>query len=145
MKLKIVNSGLKGLIKSVLGWDPGAVVKNPAWKVGDHGFKPHYGLQVSKRQNVELSSPLTCNDSILWGASVTERLCAWPQTASTGISNPVSGGAVSSHLYHHPQGVLLAQFSLCTQRWPQPPFIWFVVRFISRVNKIIVIGNKMRA
>ena len=33
--------------------------------------QPHSGLQVSKRQNV--SSPLIRNDSILWGASVTER------------------------------------------------------------------------
>ena len=40
-------------------------------KVGDPGFEPHSGLQVSKKQNV--SSPLTREDSILWGASVTER------------------------------------------------------------------------
>ena len=46
-------------------------LKLPAWKVGDHGFEPHSGIQVSKKQNV--SSPLTRNDSILWGASVTER------------------------------------------------------------------------
>ena len=43
----------------------------PSWKVGDRGLEPHSGLQVSKQQNV--SSPLTRKDSILWGASVTER------------------------------------------------------------------------
>ena len=45
--------------------------KLPVWKVENRGFKPHYGLQVSKKQNV--SSPLTREDSILWGASVTEK------------------------------------------------------------------------
>ena len=43
----------------------------PAWKVGDRGFEPHSGLQVSKKQNV--SSSLTGNNSILWGTSVTEK------------------------------------------------------------------------
>ena len=43
----------------------------PAWKVGDHGFEPHSGLQVSKKQNV--SSPLTRKYLLLWGTSVTER------------------------------------------------------------------------
>ena len=46
-------------------------LKLPAWKVRDRGFEPHSGLQVSKKQNV--SSPLTHNDLILWGTSVTER------------------------------------------------------------------------
>ena len=46
-------------------------LKLPARKVGDRGFEPQSGLRVSKKQNV--SSPLTCNDSILWRASVTER------------------------------------------------------------------------
>ena len=45
--------------------------KPHAWKVGDCMFKPHSGLRVSKKQNV--SSPLTRNDSILRGTSVTER------------------------------------------------------------------------
>ena len=48
----------------------GAVV-NAAWKVGDRGFEPHSGYQVLKKQHV--SSPLTRNDAILWGASVTEK------------------------------------------------------------------------
>ena len=41
-----------------------------AWKVGDCGFKPLSGIHISKKHNV--SYPLTRNDSILWGASVTE-------------------------------------------------------------------------
>ena len=45
-------------------------LKLSAWKVGDCGFKLS-GLQASMKQN--LSSPLTRKDSILWGASVTER------------------------------------------------------------------------
>ena len=35
------------------------------------GFEPHSDFQVSKKQNV--SSPLTRNYLILWGASMTER------------------------------------------------------------------------
>ena len=46
-------------------------LKLPAWKVGDCGFEPHSGLQVSKKQNI--SSTLTRKDSLLWGDSVTER------------------------------------------------------------------------
>ena len=44
---------------------------NATWEVGDGGFEPHYGLQVSKKQKV--SSLLTRNDSILSKASVTEK------------------------------------------------------------------------
>ena len=40
----------------------------PAWKVGDAGFNPHSGLQVSEEKNV--SSPLTREDSILWASYV---------------------------------------------------------------------------
>ena len=43
-------------------------LKLPAWKVGDRGFEPSSGIQVSKKQNVFF--PLT---SILLGASLTER------------------------------------------------------------------------
>ena len=64
-------------------------LKLPACKVGDRGFEPYSGLQVSKEQNV--SSPLTRKDSILWGASDREVACS-----------------ASDHL----QEVLLAQFSL---------------------------------
>ena len=53
-------------------------LKLPAWKVGNRGFEPHSGVQVSKKQNV--SFMLTHKDLILWGASVTERWRARPQT-----------------------------------------------------------------
>ena len=68
----------------------------PAWKVGDRGLEPHSDLQVSMKQNV--STPLTRKDSILWGASVTQRQRARLQTARALISNPVSGG--QCHLIH---------------------------------------------
>ena len=71
-------------------------VKLPAWKVGHRGYEPHSVLPVSKKQNV--SSPLTRKDSILWGASVSERWRAQPQTARARISNPVSGGSVISFI-----------------------------------------------
>ena len=71
-------------------------VKLPAWKVGHREYEPHSVLPVLKKQNV--SSPLTRKDSILWGASVSERWRARPQTARARISNPVSGG--QCHLIH---------------------------------------------
>ena len=46
-----------------MGGRCGAVVKVACLEVGDRWFEPHSGLRVLKKQNV--SSPLTCNDSIL--------------------------------------------------------------------------------
>ena len=46
-------------------------LKLPAWKVRDRGFEHHSGFQVSKKQYVPF--PFTHKDSILWGASVTEK------------------------------------------------------------------------
>ena len=57
-----------------------------------------------KEKNV--SFPLTRNDSILWGTSVTKRWRAQPQTARAQISNPVSGG--QCHLVHF---TILRRFS----------------------------------
>ena len=85
-------------------------LKLPAWKVGDRGFEPLSGLQVSKKQTV--SSPLTREDL---------KYCAelwWPKGSvfgrrPTGLEFPIlCMRAVSSHSSHHPQEVLLAQFSL---------------------------------
>ena len=59
------------LVFKQLTWALMQWLKLPAWKVGDRGFKPHYGLQVPKKQYV--SSPLTRKDSFLWRAFVTER------------------------------------------------------------------------
>ena len=54
---------------------PGAVIKAACLKIGDRGFVPRYGIQVLKKQDI--SSPLTRIYSILWGASLTERLRAY--------------------------------------------------------------------
>ena len=79
----------------------------PAWKVRDRGFEPHSGLQV---ENV--SSPLTRKDSILWG-NLHDREIAWSASDRRGSSfAPCVWRAVSSHSSHHPQEVLLPQFSL---------------------------------
>ena len=78
----------------------------PAWKVGDRRFEARSGTQVLKKQ--KFSSPLNRKDSIMWGASVTERQRAWPQTARAQISNYVSGG--QCHLTHL---TILRKFS-----WP---------------------------
>ena len=74
-------------------WWAGALepwLKLPAWKVEGLGFELHSGLQILKKQNA--SSPFTRNDSILWRASMTDRLRARAQATSARISNYVSGG-----------------------------------------------------
>ena len=61
-----VSGGQCHLIHFAIPMRAGALVqwlRLPAWDVGDRGFEPHSGLQVSKKQNVP--SSLTHNDSIL--------------------------------------------------------------------------------
>ena len=74
----------------------------------------HSGFKVTN-----VPSPLTRRYSVLWGASVTERWPAPPQTVRARISNPVSGEvwrAVSSHSSHHPQQVLMVSLDyMCTK------------------------------
>ena len=81
-------------------------LKLPAWKVGDRVFEPHSGLQISKKHNV--SSSLSCEDPILWGACVTESV--WPQCPNF---KSCVWRAVSSNSSHHPEEVHLERFSLC--------------------------------
>ena len=113
------NRWMVWLIQQGLAWRPRCVktcfqedgLKLPVWKVGDRGTGPRSGIQVSKKQNV--SYPLTREDSILWGASVTERWRARPQTARVQISSPVSGG--QCHMSHL---TILRRFS-----WPSLAYI----------------------
>ena len=77
------------------------------------GLKPdsfHFisfsGIQVSKKQSV--SSSLTCN---LWETSVTKRPCSASDHRRSNFESCV-WRTVSSHSSHHPQEVLLAQFSM---------------------------------
>ena len=99
-------------------------LKMPAWKVGDCGFQPHSGLQVSKIQYV--SSPLTRKDSILWPRGnvlvlrppgLEFQTCVWR--------------AVSSH---HPQEVLLAQFSLHVHKGGLKPYAFHLCPDICRTR-----------
>ena len=88
------------------------IKKNLLSLLGDHGFEPHSGLQVSKKQNV--SSSLTRKDSILWDFES----CVWR--------------AVSSHLSHHPQDLLLAQFSLYVRKGGlKPHSFYFLLSSLS--------------
>ena len=99
LSLLITSSIRRKVSNAIMILQPGALLqwlKLPAWKAGDHGFEPHSGLQVSKKQNV--SSPLIRKDSILWGTYVAERWRARPKTAWARISNPVPGG--QCHLVH---------------------------------------------
>ena len=109
-------------IDSYMNMRTGALVqwlKMPSWKVRDRGFELHSDLQVSKKQNV--SSPLTREDLILSGASKDREVaffksCVWR--------------AVSSHLSHHSQVVLLAHFSLYVHKGGLKPHVFhFIYQF----------------
>ena len=69
--------------------------------MGDRGFEPHSGIQVSKKQNV--SSPFTRKNIV---GSLRNRERVRPQTARARIFNYVSGG--QCHLIHF---TILKRFS----------------------------------
>ena len=73
-----------------------------ALKVGDRGFEPHSGLDVSKKRKV--SSSLIRKNSMLWGASVA---CSASDREESNFESCV-WRAVSSYSSHHPQEVFLA-------------------------------------
>ena len=66
-------------------------LKLPAWKVGDRGFDPTLALKFQRNKNV--SSPLTRQDSILFGASVTELQIKWLEGCVISFIAPYSGGS----------------------------------------------------
>ena len=52
-----MDSTTKGRAGALVQW-----LMLPDLKIGDRGFKPHSGFQISKKQNV--SSPFTRKDTI---------------------------------------------------------------------------------
>ena len=78
------------------------------------------------KQNV--SSPLTRKNSILWGASATDRERSLPQTTRARISNHVSGA--QCHIIHI---IILRRFNwpssayMCTQMTLKITFISFII------------------
>ena len=102
-------------------------VKLSAWKIGDREFELHSDLQVTKKQNV--SFPPTRKDSILWGRG-----------SVLGLRRPgleflilcLEGSVISLIHLTILKEVLLAQFSVCAQRWPKTPFISF--HFVTGVG-----------
>ena len=84
-------------------------LKLPAWKVGDRGFEPHSGLQISKKQSV--SSLLTSKNSLFWGNfRDREVACSASDRQGSNFESWV-WRTVSSHSFHYSQEVLLAYFS----------------------------------
>ena len=83
---------------------------------------------------------LTRKDSILWGASVTERYCACSASDRQGANFEFCvWRAVSSHLSHHPQEVLLTQFNPYVHKYGRKLAInWLVCKrihcYTSHIN-----------
>ena len=85
-------------------------LKLPAWKVGDRGFEPHSGIQVSKKK-IFLHCSLVNIHIIVGSLRDREVACLASDRNGWNVESYV-WRAVSSHSSHHPQEVLLAQFSL---------------------------------
>ena len=88
-------------------------LKLPVWKVGDRGFEPCSGIQVSKK--------------IFLPCSLVEiQYCGeppWPRSSVLGINPPGLEIRImsSSHLSHHLQEVLLVQFSIYLYKGDEKP------------------------
>ena len=80
-------------------------------------------LRPSSFKVTKCFPPLTREDSILWGASVTA--CSASDRQGSNFKSCV-WRVVSSDSSHHPQEVLLAQFSLHVHRGDIIPFISFI-------------------
>ena len=77
------------------GGGPRVVVSTAAFHARIRGSVPGLG---GLKETKTCFFPIHVLESVLWGASVTERKRARPQTARAQISNPVSGG--QCHLNH---------------------------------------------
>ena len=100
-------------------------LKLPACKVGDCGFEPHSGLQVSKKQNVSYrfnivgslrDREVACSTSDYQGPNL--ELCVWREVSP-----------------HYPQKVLLAQFSLSVHKGGLKPhsFHFLPTQFTTKI------------
>ena len=104
------------------GFLAGALVqwlKLPAWKVGDRGFKTRLHLSFK-----ETKCYFPLKYSILWGACVTESLASDRQGSNF---ESCVWRAVLSHSSHHPQEVLLAQFSLYWYKGGLKPYSFHLI------------------
>ena len=95
---------------------PGAVVKAACLESRISRFRIPLWLQVSKKQNI--FSSLTCKDSILWGASVTER-------ARARISNPMSEEQCHLTIFRRFSWPSVAY--ICAQSGPKPNSFYFIL------------------
>ena len=105
-------------------------LKLPAWKVEDRGFEPHSDLQVSKKGKDIVGSlrdqEVECSASDFQGLNFKSCVCR----------------AVSSHSSHHPQELLLAQFSLYVYKGGlKPNSFHFILTTIYGTNQLIVLTS----
>ena len=103
-------------------------LKLPAWKVGDREFEPRSAFKLQR------------NKMFFPRALVEIQYCGeppWPSGSMLGLEYCV-WRAVSSHLSHHPQEVLLAQFSL----YVHTPFISFHLWHIRVQFRVYLAGSR---
>ena len=81
-------------------------LKLPAWKVGDRGFEPHSGLQVSKKKCFFSAHSQRLN--IVGSLRDQQIRCSASAHKGSNLESSV-WKAVSSHSSHHPQEALLTR------------------------------------
>ena len=80
----------------------------------DREFEPHYGLQVSKTQNV--CSSLTSGKFNIVGSLRDQKVGCSASDRQVSNFESCVWRAVSSNSSHHPQEFLLARFRLCVHK-----------------------------
>ena len=101
-------------------------LKLPVWKVGDRGFEPHSGIQVSKKKKF-----LPRSQEFNIGRSLRER-----EVACSASDREFCVWRASRHSSHHPQVILQALFNLYVHKCDlKIPFISFPQNKIGKSTR----------
>ena len=118
-----VADGQPTSLDSQVGGGPRVVVSTAAFHARIRGSVP--GLGGLKETKLFLPHPRV-KLSIVGSLCDREVACSASDRQCSNFESCV-WGTVSSQLSHHPQEVLLAQFSLYVHRWPKARFISFLI------------------
>ena len=120
----------------------------PAWKVGDRGFYPTLAFKF-QRDQMFLPRSLWIFNIV---GSFRDWEVAWSALDRQGLNfescvlgGGGGGGLVSSQSPHNPQENILAQCSLCAQRWPETPLILFHLISLLQASQLVVVTQKSGA
>ena len=113
------------------GGGPRVVVSTAAFHARVRGSVP--GLGDLKETKMFLPHPRV-KLSIVGSLRDREVACSTADRQGSNFESCV-WRTVSSHSSHHPQEALLAQFSLCAQRWPKARLIPFMCTDLALISE----------